>query len=280
MRYDFHSHTHFSDGVLSPSELVERAIEKGVELLAISDHDSVGGIKDAKQAVASDKVDLQIVPAIELSAKTEFGEVHVVGLNIDIANGNLLELIDTQQKKRWLRVETFESKFQQLGVDGVLEYLKNNVKQVVTRTHVARALVELGFVNDNQQAFKKYLGKKGRVKAPIDWMSLETAVDAIHGAGGHAVLAHPTRYPMSNRRLTYLIEEFSVVGGDAIEVAYPSLSPDKRIWLDGLRRQFNLLASAGSDFHYPDLKWSDLGFFPNVRDDVPHVIDRFKHHYL
>lgn len=187
MRYDFHSHTHFSDGVLSPSELVERAIEKGVELLAISDHDSVGGIKDAKQAVASDKVDLQIVPAIELSAKTEFGEVHVVGLNIDIANGNLLELIDTQQKKRWLRVETFESKFQQLGVDGVLEYLKNNVKQVVTRTHVARALVELGFVNDNQQAFKKYLGKKGRVKAPIDWMSLETAVDAIQHDHRHRV---------------------------------------------------------------------------------------------
>lgn len=280
MRYDFHSHTHFSDGVLSPSELVERAIEKGVELLAISDHDSVGGIGDAKRTVVSRKADLQIVPAIELSANTEFGEVHVVGLNIDIASRHLLELIDIQQKKRWLRVETFESKFKQLGVNGVLAYLQSNVRQVVTRTHVARALVELGFVKDNQQAFKKYLGKKGRVKAPIDWMSLEKAVAAIHDAGGYAVLAHPTRYPMSNRRLTYLIEEFSVLGGDAIEIAYPSLSPDKRIWLDGLRDKYDLLASGGSDFHYPDLKWSDLGFFPNVGSNVPHIIDRFKHHYL
>lgn len=280
MRYDFHSHTHFSDGVLSPSELVERAIEKGVELLAISDHDSVGGIGDAKRTVVSRKADLQIVPAIELSANTEFGEVHVVGLNIDIASRHLLELIDIQQKKRWLRVETFESKFKQLGVNGVLAYLQSNVRQVVTRTHVARALVELGFVKDNQQAFKKYLGKKGRVKAPIDWMSLEKAVAAIHDAGGYAVLAHPTRYPMSNRRLTYLIEEFSVLGGDAIEIAYPSLSPDKRIWLDGLRDKYDLLASGGSDFHYPDLKWSDLGFFPNIGSNVPHIIDRFKHHYL
>jgi predicted metal-dependent phosphoesterase TrpH len=274
MRYDFHSHTHFSDGVLSPELLVRRAIERDLDLLAISDHDSVSGIEKALAAIQSHESKLRLVPSIEISAQTDFGEIHIVGLNIDIKDDRLLKLIEEQQRRRWRRAEAFEEQFIKLGVNGVLCYLKEHVVEVVTRTHVARALVELGKVKDNQQAFKKYLGKKGRVKAQVEWMPMPLAIETIHQAGGVAVLAHPTRYPMSNRRLSYLIEEFGLAGGDALELGYPSLSPDKQIWLDGMRQKNDLLASAGSDFHYPDLKWSDLGFFPQIKAGTPHVLER------
>jgi len=276
MRYDFHSHTHYSDGILSPSQLVERAHDKGVELLAISDHDSISGIAEAKKAVSFNGFKLKIVEAIELSAQSDFGAIHIVGLGIDSNHSKLVKLTEQQQQKRWARVEAMEQKFVNLKVEGVLRDLKASCKQVVTRSHVARSLVSLGYAKDNNQAFKKYIGKKGRVKVTNDWIEMGAAIQTIQSAGGLAILAHPTRYPMSNRRLSYLIEEFKIAGGDAIEVSYPSLSPDKRGWLEVQRSKNDLLASGGSDFHYPDLKWSDLGYFPKIADDTPHVLDLIK----
>jgi len=276
MRYDFHAHTHYSDGILSPAQLVTRAHGKGVELLAISDHDSISGIAEAKDIVCSEELSLTVIEAIELSAQSDFGEIHIVGLNIDSDNLDLIALTKQQQQKRWSRVEEMELKFKKLNVEGVLVDLRANCKQVVTRSHVARSLIKLGYVKDNNQAFKKYMGKKGRVKVSTDWVTMEQAVSIIQGAGGLAILAHPTRYPMSNRRLSYLIEEFQIAGGDAIELSYPSISPDKMGWLEVQRSKNNLLASGGSDFHYPDLKWSDLGRFPRIRDDIPHVLNSIK----
>ncbi len=276
MRYDFHAHTHYSDGVLSPSQLVARAGDKGVELLAISDHDSISGIAEAREFVNTQGMDLTVIEAIELSAQSNFGEIHIVGLNIDSNNTDLVALTKQQQQKRWSRVEAMELKFKKLNVEGVLADLVASCKQVVTRSHVARSLIKLGYVKDNNQAFKKYMGKKGRVKVATDWVTMEQAISTIKGAGGLAILAHPTRYAMSNRKLSYLIEEFQIAGGDAIELSYPSISPDKMGWLEIQRSKNNLLASGGSDFHYPDLKWSDLGRFPRIRDGIPHVLNSIK----
>ncbi len=276
MRYDFHSHTHYSDGVLSPEQLVVRAEKMGLDLLAISDHDSISGIEQARAYVKSNNFKLKLVDAIELSAQSDFGEIHIVGLNIDINSTHLLSLIAEQQDKRWQRARAFETKFQKINIDGVLSELETNCKQVVTRSHIARALVSLGLVKDNNQAFKKYIGKKGRVKVATDWIPMEQAINAIQTAGGLAILAHPTRYPMSVRKLGYLIEEFKIANGDAIELAYPSITPDKRGWLEVQRNKNDLLASGGSDFHYPNLKWSDLGRFPAIDKNIPHVLDRIK----
>jgi len=274
IRYDFHSHTHFSDGVLSPSELVERARSKNLDWLAISDHDSISGLLYAKQYLKQQCIDdLTLVNAVELSVQTDFGEVHMVGLNIDPHNDALVGLIERQQQKRLKRLAVYDDKFNKLNIFGIEQAVRDLSKQVVTRSHLARALVLMDLVKDNQQAFKKYLGKKGRIKVPTDWVSMQEAIKAVHNAGGLTVLAHPTRYPMSNRRLTYLIEEFQLAGGDAIEVAYPSLSPDKKAWLLQLRQKYDLLVSGGSDFHYPDLKWTDLGRFPTIDSKIPHVID-------
>ncbi len=276
VRYDFHSHTHFSDGVLSPEQLVARAEEMEIDLLAISDHDSISGIEQAKAYIIANNLNLNLVNAIEISAQSDFGEIHIVGLNIDIKSSKLLSLIAEQQDKRWQRARAYELKFQKLNIQGVLSELETSCKQVVTRSHIARALVSLGWVKDNNQAFKKYIGKKGRVRIATDWIPMEQAILTIQYAGGLAILAHPTRYPMSVRRLGYLIEEFKIANGDAVELAYPSLTPDKRGWLEVQRKKNDLMASGGSDFHYPHLKWSDLGRFPMIEKNIPHVLDQIK----
>lgn len=276
MRYDFHAHTHYSDGVLSPIQLLERAHSKGVDLLAISDHDSISGIDEAKTWLAASNLPLKILPGIEISAQSDFGEIHIVGLNVEPNHTDLVALTVQQQEIRWLRAEAMETKFKKIGITGVLEALRTSCKQVVTRSHIARALVNLGYVKDNNQAFKKYIGKKGRIKVAAEWEKMEQAIATVHQAGGLAILAHPSRYPMSNRRLSYLIEEFKIAGGDAIEISYPSLSPDMRGWLEVQRCHNDLMASGGSDFHYPDLKWSDLGYFTKIPDDIPHVLDIVK----
>lgn len=272
MRYDFHTHTDYSDGVLSPIQLVERAQQKGVDLLAISDHDSISGIEEAKKRVTASRLPLTVISGIEISAQSDFGEIHTVGLNIDLKNTDLIAFTQQQQKIRWSRAEAMEMKFRRIGITGVLENLRACCKQVVTRSHIARSLVTLGYVKDNNQAFKKYIGTKGRIKVPAQWIKMERAIETIHNAGGLAILAHPSRYPMSNRRLSYLIEEFKIAGGDAMEISYPSLNADVRGWLEVQRRENDLLASGGSDFHYPDLKWSDLGYFRKISDDIPHVL--------
>lgn len=271
--YDFHSHTNYSDGVLSPVKLAQRASDRDVALLAISDHDSISGLEEAERYCRENNIQVKIIPAIEISSQSDFGEIHIVGLGIDPINAQLKAKILLQQQRRWDRVEVMEVKFRALGIEGVLDSVKAGCKEVVTRTHIARSLVELGFAKDSNQAFKKYIGKKGRVKVKSEWLSMAESIELIQQAGGLAVLAHPTRYPMSNRRLSYLIEEFKLAGGDGIEMAYPSLSPDKRGWLEVQRGKNDLLASGGSDFHYPDLKWSDLGYFPKIPDGIPHVLD-------
>ncbi len=277
MKFDFHCHSHFSDGQLSPVELVDYALEREIELLALTDHDTVDGIAVAqkyinKLTLSSGKFNFQLAAGVEISALTDFGEVHVVGLNIDSENQDLLLALKTQQGKRWQRAEKIDQQLGKLGVTGVLQECEKQVVQVITRSHIAKAIVSLGHAKDMQQAFKKYIGKKGRIKVSKGWMSLEQAISLIHEAGGISILAHPTRYPLSNKKLSLLIENFKLAGGQAMEMAYPSLNKDKRDWLKIHLDKNQLLASSGSDFHYSGLKWSDLGRFPVLDGQIPHVI--------
>ena len=280
LKFDFHCHSDFSDGTLSPQQLLKYAVEREIELLSLTDHDTVSGLSVLKKEIEAMNAPLTLIPGIEISATSEFGEIHIVGLGIDQDNQPLIKRLEMQQKARWERAELIQAKLSKCNIEGVYDYLKDNVKQVVTRTHIARAIVEMGFAKDMQQAFKKYIGKKGRARVKQEWVPMDEAVDLIDGAGGIAVLAHPTRYPVSNRKLAYLIESFKAVGGHAIETAYPSLNKDKSAWLELHRDKNELLASSGSDFHYPDLKWTDLGRFPRLNDDIPHVKPLLSSRYI
>ncbi len=273
MKFDFHCHSYFSDGKLSPQALIDYALERNIELLALTDHDTIDGLSVARQYIRDNNYSINLINGVEISALTEFGEIHIVGLGLDVNNEALIESLKQQHKERWIRAKDIDSKLIKAGVVGVLEFLEKEVKQVVTRTHIAKAIVELGFAKDMQQAFKKYIGKQGRIKVAKNWMSMEQAISLIKQAGGIAVLAHPTRYPLSNRKLSYLIEAFANEEGQGIELSYPSLNRDKMEWLKLHQEKNGLIASSGSDFHYPNLRWTDLGRFPQVDSAIPHVFE-------
>lgn len=274
MRFDFHCHSHYSDGSLSPEDLAIYANEREISLLALTDHDSISGIAELKSYIAKNNFEIKIINGIEISALSDFGEVHVVGLGIDLEHPLLKDKLALQIKKRWQRATEICEKLAKLGVNHVFQAVEKQVKEVATRTHIAQALVELNYVKDKQQAFKKYIGKQGKIKIAKDWMTLDEVIDLIHQAGGISILAHPTRYAVSNRKLSLLLESFKAEGGQAIEMAYPSLNKDKSAWLELQREKWGFMASSGSDFHYPNLTWSDLGKFPTLSHHIPHVLNK------
>ncbi|WP_440055868.1 RNase RNM [Pseudoalteromonas sp. T1lg65] len=259
IKYDLHSHTTFSDGRLSVSELLERATEKAVDILAITDHDTVDALPVAEQYIKDQNLSLNLINGVEISTRWESFEIHIVGLNIDIENEVLTQLLNEQQQKREARAKEIGARLAKSGYEGIYEEAKQLADTAqITRAHFAQALVNRGVAKNMQNIFKKYLarGKTGYV--PSNWCDIETAVKAINAAGGVSVLAHPARYKMSNKWLRKLLGFFKTVGGEAMEVAQPQQPPSERQFLGQLSREFDLLASQGSDFHFP-MPWVDLG---------------------
>ncbi|AZZ97872.1 PHP domain-containing protein [Pseudoalteromonas sp. R3] len=259
IKYDLHSHSTFSDGRLAVSALLERATERGVDVLAITDHDTVAGLAPARAYIADKQLPLSLVSGVEISTKWESFEIHIVGLNIDENADALNTLLASQQQKRRERAKEIGARLAKRGYEGIYEEAKLLAENAeITRAHFAKALVDRGVAKNIQGVFKKYLGRNKIGYVPSSWCSMAQAVEAIHSAGGVSVLAHPGRYQMSNKWLRKLLDEFSAAGGKAMEVAQPQQAPSERQFLGQLSREYNLLASQGSDFHYPT-NWLDLG---------------------
>lgn len=254
--YDLHSHSTASDGVLTPSELVQRALEQKVEMLALTDHDTVAGIAEAKQ-YAHDKP-IRFISGVEISILWEGKSIHLAALNVDERNSYLLELLHRQQQYRDQRALEIGEKLAKIGILNAYEGAKKLAKGEVTRAHYGRFLLEQGYVRNIEQAFKRYLGvgKCAYVK-PI-WCSLSEAVNTTHQAGGVICIAHPLRYKMTARWVRRLIADFKQAGGDGIEVSGAAQTPDQRQLLARWADEFNLYSSGGSDFHYPT-GWLELG---------------------
>lgn len=259
MKIDLHSHTYYSDGQLSPQELVDRAHNMQVDVLAITDHDSVQGLAEAKAHQASQKRPMHIVSGVELSTAWHNFDIHILGLNINEFDEQLLARLKQQSNEREERAQRIGEKLEKAGVTGILEQARRLARQgQITRAHFARAMVSSGQVKDMDSAFKKYLGKGKRAHVKPKWISVTEAVQWIHDAGGRAVLAHPGHYDMTTKWLRRLLVEFKQAGGDAMEVVHAQVSLDKKRLLTELANENGLLGSAGSDFHMPN-RWTELG---------------------
>lgn len=254
---DLHSHTWFSDGLLSPAQLLARAGELGLTHLAITDHDSIAAHCMAEPAPVP--AGLELVAGVEISTLWENREVHIVGLMIDTSSAELLALLTQQQQKRRERALNIGRQLERAGICGLARYLSQLPCEAVGRNHVADFLINAGHASSKQQAFTKHLGQRGRYHEPADWCSVGEAVGAIKAAGGVAVAAHPDRYKLNKIKLKRLFEEFREAGGDAIEVSYSNLHPEKLQLLANHCVSLGLWASIGSDFHTPDNTWMDLG---------------------
>jgi len=258
--YDLHCHSTASDGALSPEHLVERAVQQGVDVLALTDHDGTEGIVAATRAAAGSP--LTLIPGVEISVSWYGSTIHIVGLNIDITNTELQSGLATLREYRQQRAEEIARRLAKSGIADALEGASQYAsKTMLGRMHFAQFLMEKGYAADTKDVFKRFLvrGKPGYV--PGQWTDLSSAVEWITGAGGQAVIAHPLRYKITATKLRRLIEDFKAVGGQAIEVSSGQQHPDQLRNIAALAKRYDLLASCGSDFHSPEQRWTELGRF-------------------
>ncbi|MES9903284.1 MAG: PHP domain-containing protein [Sedimenticola sp.] len=265
--YDLHTHSTASDGTLTPKDLVSRAVGVGIEVLALTDHDTTDGLSEA--AVAAERSGLRLISGIELSVTWNKQVIHLIGLGFDPANEGLVTGLKGLREFRQWRAEEIGKRLEKEGIFGAYEgarALSNG--ELISRTHFGRYLVEKGYAPDTRKVFKRYLtwGKPGHV--PGQWASLPEGVEWIRRAGGQAVLAHPARYGLTRSKLRRLISEFVEVGGDALEVVSGSHSRDENFTMARHANDFGLLGSVGSDFHDSETPWNQLGRIAPLPDGV------------
>lgn len=259
LRYDLHCHSTRSDGLLEPAGVVRRAAERGVDVLALTDHDETAGLAEALDAARGTSV--RLVPGAELSVSWDDHTIHVVALRIDPENQRLLDGLAEIRHGREGRARRIAQALEAAGIPGAWEGAMRYVtsERLISRAHFARYLVEAGHVRDMKDVFKRYLAQGLPGYVQHSWATLDDAIDWIHAAGGDAVLAHPARYKVSASGMRQLLDEFKDRGGDAIEVLSPSHSAQEVERFSGLARAYGFKASAGSDFHGPDESHIDLG---------------------
>ena len=256
--YDLHSHSIASDGALSPTELVKRAYEKGVTVLALTDHDTTNGLAEAQQAAA--ELGMRLINGIELSASHLNQCLHIVGLNIDPNNPALSEGIAQQQKIRDLRAKQIAEKLEKKKIFGAYQFVTQAAGNgEITRSHFADFLLTHQHVTTQQEAFDRYLSKGKPAFVPTVWASLEETVAWIKAAGGVAVVAHPLRYKLSVKWMNRALAVFKQAGGQGIEVVTGRASLDEIRISQQFAEKHQLYASAGSDFHAPDNLYLELG---------------------
>lgn len=263
-RYDLHCHSTWSDGLLAPAAIVARAAARGVNVLALTDHDETGGLAEARAAAV--EAGITLIDGAELSVSWGSHTIHVVGLAIEPNAAALQAGLAAIRAGRTLRARKMADALAAVGIrgawEGAMKYVTSD--RLVSRTHFARYLVDAGYVAEVKDVFKRYLvrGKPGYV--PHQWASLADALSWINTAGGQAVLAHPGRYPLSPTAMRRLLGEFRDQGGAAVEVLSASHTPAQAAEYAAYAERFGLLASTGSDFHGPGESWLDLGALPEL----------------
>jgi 3',5'-nucleoside bisphosphate phosphatase len=274
--YDLHCHSTFSDGTLAPEHVVARAKFRGVDVLALTDHDELGGLVQAKEAAA--KHDITFIPGVEISTNWRDLTLHIVGLNINPTHSTLVDGLTEIRAGRLTRAQRMGDELALVGIEkayeGALSYVTNPA--LVSRTHFARFLVDTGHVRDTKEAFRHFLtpGNPGYVEH--EWASVPQAIEWIHAAGGVAVLAHPGRYKVGDSEgLHAMLQAFKAQGGDALEVLSSSHMPHQFAEFAMYCRQYGFLASVGSDFHSPSESHCDFGDLPLLSPSLKPVWSAF-----
>jgi len=262
VKVDLHCHSLMSDGVLAPDQVAARAHANGVQMWALTDHDEVSGVAQAREAALG--MGMQFITGVEISVTWSGHTVHLVGLNFDEHDPVLNAGLAGIRGGRAVRARKMADKLTSLGIpgsyEGALPYAGN--PDLISRTHFARFLVDSGYCKSMQGAFDKYLADGGPGYVPMYWSSLENAVGWIVGAGGRAVIAHPGRYLYTPMQFDALFDEFKELGGTGIEVVTGSHTPDQYAHYAKVAKRYGFLASAGSDFHSPSEGKTDLGGIP------------------
>ncbi len=290
---DLHSHSTASDGRLSPQELVDRALSQGLRALALTDHDTVGGIKPFMEAAASGG--LEAVPGVEVSASYAKGTMHILGLLVDIENEPFKAFLKKLADGRNIRNPKIIKKMNELGMDITMEEVEKEaglesggggggaIDKSIGRPHMASVLIRKGYAKDKQEVFDKYLAKGMPCYVSRFVASPEESIAQIHEAGGLAILAHPPYLKADNDQdMENIVGGLKEQGLDGIEVFYSTHTREQTALCARLAEKFDLVPSGGSDFHgEPPINDSTgavtLGTGINENLNIPYsVLERIK----
>ena len=268
---DLHCHSTVSDGVLSPSDVAARARAGGVAFWALTDHDELGGQAEARRA--AEALGMRYVPGVEISVTWAGQTVHIVGLQIDPFHPDLIDGLARTRDGRGRRAQDIAEALARVGIadayQGALRYVGN--PDLISRSHFARWMVDAGHCATIGDCFDEYLSEGRPGFVGHRWASLPDAVGWIVKAGGIAVMAHPGRYHYTPTQHDALFDEFTQLGGKAVEVVTGSHTPDQFRRYAEVARHYGLLASRGSDFHGPGEGRVELGSLPPLPSTVTPV---------
>lgn len=263
--FDLHMHSSASDGTLAPAELMQRAAAAGVEMIALTDHDTLDGLVEARSA--AEALGMRFINGVELTADWRGRVIHLVGLNFDANAPVFTRYMQRLMTLRDERAQVIAKKLEKRGLGSDLYALARAQAgdTQIGRPHFAKALMQLGKVSSMQEAFDAYLGQGtvGDVKAT--WPSYTEAIELISAAGGVVVLAHPTKYNFTFTKIRELMTDLLDAGAVGLEVSFPGVTPGHQHELIKLAQQRQCYVSAGSDFHSPDQRFTSLGRYPEFQ---------------
>lgn len=280
-RLDLHSHSHFSDGTLSPTALIEHAWCSRVDVLALTDHDTLDGLPEAKLAAAERGVTL--IEGVEVSSQwVKPNKKNPIGVHIlALAPNNLQPLHDLLHEQQQIRatraVQICQRLEKAINVDPWPEVLAlaGGRAEGVSRSHIAKWLVDKKIVARQQQAFDHYLKEGKSAFVPLAWADIQQVINSIKASGAQAVLAHPTRYSLSATHIRYMVGMFKALGGDAIELPANHEPSTTRSMMDQLIAHHDLAVSVASDFHGSNMPWIKLGNVPTIKEGQRGVWEQF-----
>ena len=289
MKYDLHCHSTCSDGTYAPTDVVKRAHAAGIDVLALTDHDTLAGIDEAREV--ANAYDMQLINGVEISCEHTlsggYGKnkstnkiIHVLGLDFtdrDKMHATLQQLQDSRAT-RGQRITEKLSELLNIDFDELWQAILDKAggnPQAVGRAHIGQVLFERGEVKTVQKAFDKYLADNKPAYVAIEALTMQHGIELIHACGGRAVLAHPTRYQLSATRVRKLIGEFAQLGGDACELPATSEPISTRRMVDRTIAEHHLVTSIGSDFHGSNMPWRRLGDVPVLNADQRGIWESF-----
>ena len=248
MKADLHNHSYYSDGFLSPSDVVKLASQGECDLFSLTDHDTTDGIAEAQ--LEADKLNIKFINGVEISAFWRNMTIHIVALGVDVHNDILQAGLIHNQTLRKERAEKIALSLWRSGIKDALEKTQIlSETEMLTRTHFAQMLIKEGYCKDMKSVFRRYLTGKKPGGVRVEWKNFDEVIHWIHAAGGMAFIAHPLRYRMTHTKIKNMLNDFKGLLGDGLEVVTGTSTNEEIELSNQWSQDYNLLASCGSDFH-------------------------------
>lgn len=265
MTIDLHNHSYYSDGILSPSEVVRLAKKSGCNVFALTDHDTTNGLDEAQQEANNQQI--KLIHGVEISTMWSNMTLHIIGLNIDKDNPTLQAGLSQHQDFRKIRAEKMARSLGGAGVVGAMGKTQALAKtDMLTRTHFAQMLIQEGVCKDMKSVFRRFLTGKKPGSVSGKWAQFDKVIKWIHNAGGVAVLAHPLRYRMTRTKVQRMLSHLSNAGLDGVEVVTAHSTDEEITLMSKWADEYDLLYSRGSDYHGWSNQKIKIGYlkdFPN-----------------